>query len=230
MTPTNGNGDRHAELNGKSANTEEPIRFAGSVLGNRRHICAFFGSPEEEYRVLLPFIKEGFDRGEKAFHVVDPKLREEHVRQLASAGINVDAVEQEGHFELLDWNEHYLPDGRFDENRMLAKWDTVLEGAVEKGYPRTRVVAHLDWGADPDVLLQYEANFNLSAPRHRDPVVCTYDLTKHSGAFIINVMRTHPMIIVGGILQENPFFIPPDEFLLELRQRQANAVARASSS
>jgi hypothetical protein len=27
------------------------------------------------------------------------------------------------------------------------------------------------------------------------------------------------MIILGGILQENPFFVPPDEFLRELRQR-----------
>jgi hypothetical protein len=29
------------------------------------------------------------------------------------------------------------------------------------------------------------------------------------------------MIIIGGILQENPFFVPPDEFLRELRQRRA---------
>jgi hypothetical protein len=28
------------------------------------------------------------------------------------------------------------------------------------------------------------------------------------------------MIIIGGILQENPFFVPPDEFLRELRERQ----------
>jgi hypothetical protein len=27
------------------------------------------------------------------------------------------------------------------------------------------------------------------------------------------------MAIIGSILQENPFFIPPDEFLLELRRR-----------
>jgi hypothetical protein len=27
------------------------------------------------------------------------------------------------------------------------------------------------------------------------------------------------MIIIGGLLQENPFFVPPDEFLRELRQR-----------
>jgi len=34
-------------------------------------------------------------------------------------------------------------------------------------------------------------------------------------------MRTHPMIIIAGILQENPFFVPPDEFLRELRERRA---------
>ncbi len=39
-------------------------------------------------------------------------------------------------------------------------------------------------------------------------------------------MRTHPMIIIGGVLQENPFFVPPDEFLSELEQR-ATARERA---
>ncbi len=28
------------------------------------------------------------------------------------------------------------------------------------------------------------------------------------------------MVIIGGILQENPFFVPPDEFLRELRARR----------
>jgi len=31
-------------------------------------------------------------------------------------------------------------------------------------------------------------------------------------------MRTHPLIVIGGILQENPFFIPPEEFLKQLRE------------
>ena len=34
-------------------------------------------------------------------------------------------------------------------------------------------------------------------------------------------MRTHPMIVIGGILQENPFFVPPDQFLRQLREREA---------
>jgi hypothetical protein len=36
---------------------------------------------------------------------------------------------------------------------------------------------------------------------------------------VMDILRTHPMVIVGGILQENPFFVPPDEFLRELRER-----------
>jgi hypothetical protein len=199
-----------------------PIHFAGSELGGRHHICAFFRSPEEEYRVLLPFIKEGFERGEKAFHVVDPELRDAHRRRLESAGIDVASVEEHGQFELLDWNQYYFPDGEFDEARMMAKWDTVLEGAVRMGYPRTRVIAHLEWfQRDVNVLLQYEAKFNL-VPRDRDPVICTYDLSRHSGSFILDVLRTHPMIIVGGILQENPFYVPAEQFLEELRQRRAD--------
>jgi hypothetical protein len=199
--------------------TEQPIRFAGSTLGAERHICAFFNSSAEKYRVLLPFIKEGLERGERAFHIIDPAERESHLRELGSAGIDAASVEKIGQFELLDWNEFYFPDGRFNEERTVAQWIEVLEGAVQKGYPRTRVIAHLEWARDDaDELLQYESKFNRT-PRNRDPVICIYDLSKHSATFIMDIMRTHPMIIIGGILQVNPFYVPPDQFLQELRGR-----------
>jgi hypothetical protein len=51
-------------------------------------------------------------------------------------------------------------------------------------------------------------------------VICIYDLSKHSAAFIMDIMRTHPMIIIGGVLQMNPFYVPPDQFLPELRGRR----------
>ena len=35
----------------------------------------------------------------------------------------------------------------------------------------------------------------------------------------MDIMRTHPMVIVGGTLQQNPFFVPPDAMLRELRSR-----------
>jgi hypothetical protein len=49
-----------------------PISLAGSQLGQPRHVCAFFNGDEEEYRVLLPFIQDGCERGDKAIHVVNP--------------------------------------------------------------------------------------------------------------------------------------------------------------
>src|SRR5919198_366925 len=92
MDPANAHGEAREPFNatlrgGVWRESEQPIRFAGSVLGAQRHVCAFFHTPDEEYRVLLPFIKEGFERGEKAFHIVDPALREEHLRRFASARI-----------------------------------------------------------------------------------------------------------------------------------------------
>jgi hypothetical protein len=208
-------------------NPGEPIRIAGTRLGEYRHICAFFHAPDEEYRVLLPFIKEGFERGEKAFHVVDPKQRDDHVRRIESAGIDKTDAEENGQFELQNWDEVYIRDGHFDQNRMLALLPAVLEEAKQRGFRLTRLVAHMEWALEdrPGVndLLEYETRLNDVLPRFRDPVVCVYDLTKFGADIVIDVMRTHPMIIIGGILQENPFFVPPDEFLRELRKRGSGA-------
>jgi hypothetical protein len=33
------------------------------------------------------------------------------------------------------------------------------------------------------------------------------------------------MVIIGGVLQENPLFVPPDQFLRELRERAGHAAS-----
>ena len=70
-----------------------PISLAGSELGHTRHVCAFFNSEEEEYRVLLPFIKDGFECGDKAVHVVNPGQHHDHLQRLAAVGIDAAAAE-----------------------------------------------------------------------------------------------------------------------------------------
>jgi hypothetical protein len=69
--------------------TGTSAQVAEITLGQHRHICAFFNSLDEHYRGLGSFIKDGFDRGDNAFHLVDPELREDHLSRLAKAGINV---------------------------------------------------------------------------------------------------------------------------------------------
>jgi len=56
------------------------VRCGGSSLGQHRHICAFFNDIDEQHRVLRSFIKEGFEQGDKTFHIVDAELWEDHLR------------------------------------------------------------------------------------------------------------------------------------------------------
>lgn len=206
-----------------------PVRIGGTQLGDHCHICAFFNGPDEEYRALLPFIKEGLDRGEKAFHVVDPNLRENHLRHLRSVGIQPEAAQQSGQLELRNWSEAYLRDGHFDQDRMLALLQSVLDKGRQEGYPLTRLVAHMEWALEDrpgvDDIVEYETRLNHFLHRYRDPVVCVYDLAQFDAATVIDIMRTHPMIIIGGMLQENPFYVPPDTFLRELKNRQGPPTA-----
>src|ERR1051326_7872371 len=99
---------------------QQSIHFANATLGTERHICAFFNTPDEEYRVLSPFIKEGIDRGEKAFHIVDPELMDDHFRRLKETGIDTAAATERGQLVVRRWEDAYLRDGHFDQDRMLA--------------------------------------------------------------------------------------------------------------
>ena len=157
------------------ATSEQPIHFANARLGTERHICAFFHSSDEEYRVLLPFIREGIERGEKAFHIVDPRTMEDHFRRLREAGIDTEAAGQRGQLVVKRWQDAYLRDGHFNQDRMLSLIEEVLSGGPEEGYPLTRLVAHMDWALEdfPGVndLVEYETRLNFILPKYNDPVI-----------------------------------------------------------
>ena len=157
------------------SHAEQPIQFAGSTLGDYRHVCAFFDTWKDEDRVLHPFVKEGIERGEKAFHIVDPRQRSEYVQRLEAAEIDLPSLEVHGQFQLLNWDEAYLRGGHFDQNAMLALIEEVLESGPAQGYPLTRLVAHMEWALEdfPGVndLVEYEARLNYVLPRYKDPVI-----------------------------------------------------------
>ena len=203
------------------------VRCASGNLGQHRHICAFFNSVDEEHRVLRSFIKDGFESGDKAFHIVDPELQAQHLKRLVESGIDVERAMGTGQLELRRWQDAQLRGGRFDQDAMLALIEEVLQSGAAAGYPLTRFVAHMEWALldkpGVDDLVEFETRVNYVLPKYDDPVICTYDLSKFSASVVMDIMRTHPVVIIGEVLQENPFFVPPDEFLLELRERRRSA-------
>lgn len=210
------------------------IPCAGSQLLESRHVCAFFHNLDEEYQVLLPFIRDGFASGDRAFHVVDPKLREEHLRRLRAAGIDPAESEPTGQFKLCDWHAAHVHNGLFDQHRMLAFLEEELKNGAKQGFPLSRSIGHMEWAVEdwPGVedLVEYESRLNYILPRYPDPVICVYDLNRFGGEIVLDILRTHPMVIIGGTLQENPFFVPPDQFLQELRKRRGHQVSQATGA
>src|SRR6202167_6548295 len=101
------------------ATSDSSVQCAGSSLGRHRHICAFFNDLDEQHRVLRSFIKEGFEQGDKAFHIVDPELREDHLKRLADAGIDVDEAIATGQLEVRRWEDAYLRADCLDQDGML---------------------------------------------------------------------------------------------------------------
>jgi hypothetical protein len=201
-----------------------PISLAGSELGDVRHVCAFFNNDDDEYRVLLPFIKEGFACGHKAVHVVNPNQHRDHLQRLANAGIDTETAGSSGQLELRTNTETYLRDGRFNPDRMLEVFEQLASGNADGGFPLSRICCRMDWAVEEshlDGVVEFESRVNDVWRRHDDAVICTYHLSQFGGEAVIDIMRTHPMIIIGGILQHNPFYVPPEDFLPEIRRRRS---------
>lgn len=213
--------------------TSAPISFAGSQLAETRHVCAFFNSDDEEYRVLLPFIKDGFGCGHKAVHVVNSDQRNQHVERLVAAGIDPAAAERNGQLEVRTNTDVYLRNGGFDQDRMLHAFEQIASGNASGGFPLSRIVCRMDWAAEGksyiNDLIEFESRVNHVWEHHDDAVICTYHLRKFGGDTVIDVMRTHPMVIIGEILHRNPFYVPPGEFLREFRERRTERSKSASA-
>jgi hypothetical protein len=172
-------------------------------------------------------VKEGLDTGDKNYQFLDKGRRAERLANLKESGIDTAAAEHGRLLEVLSWEDVYLRDGRFDQQAMLALLDELFNAAKQQGFGLTRLWANMEWALEdfPGVhdIVEYESRLNYIVPKYDQVTVCTYDVTKFSAAVLMDILRTHPQVIIGGILRENPYYLPPDEFLSEVRGRSASA-------
>jgi hypothetical protein len=212
----------------------DQLSLAGTRL-DHFHVCAFFNSRDEEFDILAPFFKEGIDQGEKNLHIINPEHVEDHRVRLRKAGIDTHACEACGQLEILPWKQAYLDDGgAFDKDRMLAVVERLTGSGRETDFTRVRIVGDMGWvfegGPGASDILEYESEVNTVLARNRQPAVCVYDIAKLSGSMMMDLLRTHPLTLIGGVVQENPFYTPPEEMLRELRSRRLAEAATAGTA
>lgn len=193
-----------------------PVAFAGGVLERYRHVCAFVDRRSEFDSVLDPFVRDSVETGDRLLYLVDPSAPAQPFGRLRRLGYDSAALVRHGLCEVHTWTETYLRTGGFDQADMLGLLDGML-GAERR--PRIRLVADMGWAAEQEgvagSLIEFEARANFIHAHHQHVVICAYDTSRFDGAFIVDILRTHPMVLIGGLLQENPFFVPPSDFLRE---------------
>lgn len=124
--------------------------------------------------MLMPFIIEGFEHGDRAFHIVDPDHRLDHLERLSDAGIDTQSAQFTGQLTVMRWEDAYLRGGHFDQNAMLALIEEVLQAGKAQGFPLTRLVANMEWALEdrPGVedIVEYETRLNYVLPKYDDAV------------------------------------------------------------
>ncbi|HZA15524.1 MAG TPA: MEDS domain-containing protein [Pseudonocardiaceae bacterium] len=192
------------------------------------HICAFYRGCGERDEILIPYLQAGLRIGDKCICVVDAVDPRDVLTALGSE-MEVDRWISDSQLELRASTDAYLRSGRFCTEEMLAFWENFIGPAVAGRFRFARSVGEMTWALRqaPGVeeLVGYESELNRFLPRYPQVILCLYDLERFSGEIIIDVLKTHPRVLLGSMVLDNPYYLEPDEFLA-VRSRAVNAAQR----
>jgi hypothetical protein len=189
----------------------------GLQLNVGDHICGFYRRPSERDDILIPFLVEGLKAGDKCTCVVDSCTPDE-VLAAMSEHVEVDSYVSVSQLEVLDSYGTYLAEGGFLPERMLKFWEAKARQSPRPAGPGfARNIGDMSWAHRDEsvvsVLMAYESELNRIMSNFPQVNLCLYDLTRCSGDLIMDVLKTHPKALLGGMVIDNPYYLDPDEFL-----------------
>jgi hypothetical protein len=210
-----------------------PATVCGHPLTHSAHICAFFDSEKQEYECLVPYFAEGLARGEQVVTIRDSAKCGAHIDRLrASGAIPVADAMKSNRLRVVASEETYLQNGVFEVDRMYRMIKTTLEEADREGFTRVRTCGDMSWALrdmpGTEELMQYESQVNQLIVEHDCTLMCTYDVNRFSGRAIMDVLATHPAVLLGDRIYENPYYQAPREFLQTLLRRGSTPLGKVA--
>lgn len=188
-------------------------------IGVHDHLCLLYETQAEQFAAIIPFMRIGLERGEKCLYVVDDNTAAVVVKAMLAEGIDVATASSSGQLALVSKQEAYLKQGYFDPDWMIAFLQSATEAAKADGFAALRVTGEMTWvlGGDPgsERVMEYEAKLNYFFPANDALAICQYNRKRISPEIIRNVIATHPLVISGGMVCRNHYYLPPDDFLGE---------------
>jgi DcmR-like sensory protein len=182
------------------------------------HICTFYGGSSGRDEIVLPFLAEGIRARDKCICILESLAPSEVLSKLALQ-VDVGPSVATGQLELATPAEAYLRSGSFSTEEMLGYWGEAAAATRTAGdFSLTRATGEM-----PSVLGQpagraeffrYEAKLNEVIPDYPQVILCLYDLERFGAEVLMDALRTHPMVIVDGMVHDNPYYIEPGKFLV----------------
>ena len=200
--------------------------LCGEEVPKAGHICAFFDSNAEKSEVLASYFNDAIRSGDRVIDVVEAGTREEHLRGMIEAGVDMHAAVESGTIQLSTCEETYFRDGRLELEAVLDMLRDELHSAQEDG-TSLRTCGDMNWVArDPSLrqrAIEYEMRVNEFLPTFDCTMLCVYDLAHTPSMMIADILATHPFAVIKGRLRTNPWAVDPQEFVEMTRSRPASA-------
>ena len=208
---------------------ERKVTICGEAITGSAHVCAFFNSRSEEDAIVIPYLREGLDRGERVVGIVEGWRRDARLSGLRDEGVAVDAALAAGELEVLTPDQTYLKTGEFDPQEMFVILRELLSSAKHEGRA-VRTCGSMDCLSRSNVssekVLEYESQVNLFTRDHDCTLLCVYDLALISDALMADIISTHPYVVMNQRLRSNPHYIEPEVYIDEVLRPRITEKAR----
>jgi PAS domain S-box-containing protein len=194
-----------------------PLIAALEQLGPHDHFCSIYESPEEHYAVAIPFIRIGLDRGEKCIYIADDGMVGDVREAMEAEGIDVDRVTASNALVLSTKEQAYLEHGSFHPDWMFTFWKEATALAMSEGFSALRATGETEWvlrgGRGLERWMEYESKLTHTLSENNCSALCQYNRNLFPPELILDVIRTHPVVVYGRTVCRNLYYVPPDEFL-----------------
>jgi DNA-binding CsgD family transcriptional regulator len=190
------------------------IPGAGAVSPGT-HFCALYSGPAERDRLLYPFLKEGLRHGDKCLCLIDdvePAL----VRDLAVGQPGPEYSRRSAQLDVERASDSYLRSGEFSIADMVSFLSDSVDAAIGDDFDLLRAAGDMSrvlpgppgW----DDLFQYESAVNDAVEQMPAILMCLYDLQKFGAEMLVEVLRTHPTVLLDRPVIDNPHYLHPTEY------------------
>jgi hypothetical protein len=194
------------------------LGIPGVRLTSGDHVCAFYRGLKERDEILIPYLRAGLQAGDKCVCIVDATDPTTVLAILSDEIDDVDRCVECEQLEVRSSTDTYLRSGRFTTGEMLDFWQSSVSAALVDGpFSFTRSVGEMTWALRDmpgvDELMGYESELNRFLPRYPQVILCLYDLHRFSGEVLVDLLKTHPRVLLFGRVLDNPNYLEPDEFI-----------------